>query len=990
MTKLKLLTFLCVCTLLYACNENEKKKFDSSPAIADRPLTEYVNTFIGTGGHGHTYPGATMPFGMMQLSPDTRLDGWDGCSGYHYSDDVIYGFSHTHLSGTGVSDYGDILLMPTNKPILNNGADGDEGYSSKFSHDKEKASPGYYEVHLDDTDIDVRLTVTERAGMHEYRFRESENQYLILDLLHRDKLLKHDLQFNSSTEFQGKRFSSAWATNQMLFFYVKTSHPIKNWNAKQESIPKVIALEFDNPNNEPVTIKIGISPVDDSGAKRNLETEIGDKDFDTIKKQANDTWKKQLNKIVIEDENHDNKVNFYSALYHTMIAPNLFQDVDGRYRGMDLEIHETQDFDYYTVFSLWDTYRAAHPLYTIIEQDRTNDFINTFNAKYDEGGILPIWDLSGNYTGCMIGYHAVPVIADAYLKGIRGYDTNKAFEAMIHSSIQDKLGLESYKKYGFIPVEQESESVSKTLEYAYDDWTIAQMAKAMGNEEKYSEYIKRAQHFKNMYNPQTGFMQGRYRNTWFAPFKPEEVNFNYTEANAWQYSLYAPQDISGHINLMGGDAAYEKHLDNMFTAQMETSGRHQADITGLIGQYAHGNEPSHHMAYLYNYVGKPHKTQEKVHEILTTLYHNDPDGVSGNEDCGQMSAWYVLSSLGFYPVTPGSNEYAIGTPLFDKATINLENGEQFTLIKNGTGKYIEDIAFAKAYKPMSSKQDDYTSFEKLTKSFLTHEMITNSGTLIYHMSDQPTDWATAKEDRIVNSINEEHMPAVPYIESGDISFSDTTTISLNSIDENADIYFKINNGEFQLYQETITISEPLQLSTYAIHNDKISYTVTTDFFKYDKNMSVVLEHEYANEYSAGGNDALIDGMKGTEDFRSGSWQGTQKEDVVATVDLGSSKDISQISTSFLKDQRSWIFYPKEVVFELYDENRKLLKTVSEKLPETGKDEIVAIHDVNINTPVKNVRFVKMRAVTYGKLPEWHLGYPYDGDAWIFVDEITVK
>jgi predicted alpha-1,2-mannosidase len=962
---------------LFSCKE--ETKIDHSTAAADRPLTEYVNTFIGTGGHGHTYPGATMPFGMMQLSPDTRLEGWDGCSGYHYSDSVIYGFSHTHLSGTGVSDYGDLLLMPANQPILNNGADGKEGYSSKFSHDNEKASPGYYEVHLDDTNIDVRLTVTERAGIHEYKFPTADNQFVILDLAHRDKLLEHDLQFISETEIIGKRFSSAWATHQMLFYYIKTSHPIKNWNRKYVTAPKVEALEFKNPNNEPVTIKIGISAVDKAGAKQNLETEIGDRDFETIKKAADDSWEKQLNKIVIEDGNHDNKVTFYSALYHTMIAPNLYQDVDGRYRGMDLEIHETKDFDYYTVFSMWDTYRAAHPLYTIIEQERTNDFIHTLTAKYDEGGILPIWDLSGNYTGCMIGYHAVPIIADAYLKGIRDYDVDKAFEAMLHSATQDKLGLDSYKKYGFIPVELESESVSKTLEYAYDDWTIAQMARAMGNEEKYIVYTRRAQNYKNMYHPTTGFFQGRFRNTWFAPFKPEEVNFNYTEANAWQYSLYVPQDISGHINLMGSESAYEKHLDHLFTTEIKTSGRHQIDITGLIGQYAHGNEPSHHMAYLYNFIGKPHKTQEKVHKILTTLYHNAPDGISGNEDCGQMSAWYVMSSLGFYSVTPGSNEYIIGTPLFDKATIHLENGEQFTFIKNGDGKYIDTIAFAKAQ-----------STTNYTKSFLTHDRITKSGTLVYNMSEQPTKWATAVEDRPVSAITEELITAVPYIESGDISFSDTTIIALNSIDTDATLFYSINKGKFEPYKKPITISEPIQLSVHAMKDDKISATVTTDFYKYDKNLSVVLEHQYANEYSAGGNDALIDGMKGTADFRSGSWQGTQKVDVIAMVDLGNPKDLKQISTSFLKDQRSWIFYPKSVTFELYDKNKKLLKTLSHQLPETGKEEITAVHDVHLKTTTKNVRFVKMKAETYGTLPDWHLGYPDNGKAWVFVDEITLE
>ncbi|WP_397301465.1 GH92 family glycosyl hydrolase [Nonlabens ulvanivorans] len=964
--------------LMISCQQkNETIITDNSVAKTDRPLTEYVNTFIGTGGHGHTYPGATMPFGMMQLSPDTRLDGWDGCSGYHYTDDVIYGFSHTHLSGTGVSDYGDILLMPTTKPILHNGADGKEGYSSKFSHDNEKASPGYYEVHLDDTDIDVRLTVTERAGMHEYRFRESENQYVILDLLHRDKLLEHDVQFLSDTEITGKRYSNAWATKQMLYFYIKTSHPIKNWNRKYITTPEIEALELDNPDNEPVTIKIGISPVDKEGAKRNLEAEIGEKKFDTIKKEANDAWEKQLNKIVIEDDNHDNKVNFYSALYHTMIAPNLYQDVDGRYRGMDLEIHKTQDFDYYTVFSLWDTYRAAHPLYTIIEQERTNDFINTFTAKYKEGGIMPIWDLSGNYTGCMIGYHAVPVIADAYMKGIRDYDVDLAFEAMKHSATRDKLGLDSYKSLGFIPVELESESVSKTLEYAYDDWTIAQLAQELKKPDDYKTYIQRAQYYKNLYNPATGFLQGRMRNTWFAPFKPEEVNFNYTEANAWQYSLYTPQDISGHIKLMGGNAAYEKHLDEMFNAPMETSGRHQADITGLIGQYAHGNEPSHHMAYLYNYVGKPYKTQEKVYEILTSLYHNAPDGVSGNEDCGQMSAWYVLSSLGFYPVTPGSNEYVIGTPLFDKATINLENGKQFTIEKHGDGKY---IASAKA-----NSQPHYNSH-------VTHDLIMNGGTLAFEMSNEATDWGTGQENWPVSSIKDELIITPPFIEKGKIAFADSTVIHLNQVNENATMFYSRDESAWQEYKSPITLYNAGTLSVIARMEDKKSPVVTTTFYKYDKNMKVTLEHSYANEYSAGGNNALIDGMRGTEDFRSGAWQGTQNEDLNVTIDLGNPRTISSIEVGFLKDQRSWIFWPKTVTFEFYNENGEMVKNINRNLPETGKEEVSKVFRPHLETPdiQDKIKFIKMKATTYGKLPKWHLGYPFDGTSWIFIDEINVN
>ncbi|MBT7704768.1 MAG: glycoside hydrolase family 92 protein, partial [Polaribacter sp.] len=461
-------------------------------AKLQQPLISYVNPLIGTGGHGHTYPGATLPFGMMQLSPDTRLEGWDGCSGYHYSDTEIYGFSHTHLSGTGVSDYGDILLMPTNKIVFNNGADTSssaaekEGYKSKFSHENEIAEPGFYKVHLDDTNIDVALTVSKRSGMHTYQFPANKNQVVILDLLHRDEVLDAKINTISATELSGYRFSKAWATDQRLFFSIKTSHP---FNDMLQSPPKKgmpggqkIALTFINPKNEPVIIKIGISAVDIAGAKMNLATEIGDKTFEEVKQEAQKIWEQQLQKIVIEDSKLADKTNFYTAMYHVSIAPNLYQDVDGRYRGMDLKIHQTTDFEYYTVFSLWDTYRAAHPLYTLLETEKTNDFINTFLAKYDEGGIFPIWDLSANYTGCMIGYHAIPVIADAYLKGIRNYDVDKAFKAMKHSATRDKLGLDTYKHFGFIPVENESESVSKTLEYAYDDWTIAQMAYALENE----------------------------------------------------------------------------------------------------------------------------------------------------------------------------------------------------------------------------------------------------------------------------------------------------------------------------------------------------------------------------------------------------------------------------------------------------------------------------------------------------------------------------
>jgi len=965
---------------MISCDANS----EISTSKSGKSLISYVNPFIGTGGHGHTYPGATMPFGMMQLSPDTRLEGWDGCSGYHYSDSEIYGFSHTHLSGTGVSDYGDILLMPTNKQVFNNGADGNEGYKSKFSHEKELAEPGFYKVHLDDTNIDVELTVSRRSGMHKYLFPTSKNQFVILDLLHRDKVLDANIERISDTELSGFRFSEAWAKDQRLFFSIKTSHSFKDvlQTPPKKGIPgaQKIALNFINPNNEPITIKIGISAVDIEGAKKNLEQELGTKSFEEIKKEVQETWEKQLGKIIVEGQNPDNKVNFYTSLYHTMIAPNLYQDVDGRYRGMDFKIHETKDFDYYTVFSLWDTYRAAHPLYTIIEQDKTNDFINTFLAKYDEGGIMPIWDLAANYTGCMIGYHAVPVIADAYLKGIKNYDVEKAFTAMKHSATRDKLGLDSYKKMQFIPVENESESVSKTLEYAYDDWTIAQMAKSIGKEVEYKTFLERAQYYKNVFDPSTQFMRGRFRNTWFAPFDPYEVNFNYTEANSWQYSFYVPQDISGFIKLLGGKDKLESQLDKLFLAANKISGSHQVDITGLIGQYAHGNEPSHHMSYLYNFVNKPFKTQEKIRQILTELYTNTPDGISGNEDCGQMSAWYIFSSLGFYPVTPGSNQYIIGSPLFDKATINLENGKSFIVQANNQSEENKYIKSAK----LNGANYEF--------SYINHADVINGGSLVFEMTNQPSSWGTAYKNIPKTSINEHLIVAAPFIAKGKIAFKGSTEITLRNVDSKATIYYRIGyKGGFQKFEKPFVINKQINLSVYAQKNDVKSAVITTDFYKIDPNITINLNTEYANQYNAGGQNALIDGIVGSADFRTGTWQGYFDTDLEAIVDLGSLKSLSEVSVGFLQDQRSWIFYPTDVSF-LFSKDGKTFINLENKPKKYTiiESDKVEIRNVRFNKIYSEFRFIKIIAKKLGKLPAWHLGYKDDGRSWLFVDEIQIN
>ena len=963
-----ILCFLCACSI---------KPSDVAEINKQEKLTSHVNTFIGTGGHGHTYPGASMPFGMMQLGPDTRLTGWDGCGGYHYSDHYVYGFSHTHLSGTGVSDYGDVLLMPTTEINFHNGADGLPGYRTRFSHENESAEPGYYQVWLDSTDIKVELTVAARSGIHKYSYPTSDNQFLILDLVHRDELLDHKIERVSATEIRGYRHSKAWAEQQQLYYYMIFSEPMATDSWTIEDGEKRLGLRFDNPDNKPVYVKVGISAVDMAGAHNNLKLEIANKTFDQVRYEAQQTWQSQLEKIVVETDDYDDKVNFYTAMYHAMLAPNIYNDIDGRYRGMDLEVHDTKYFDYYTVFSLWDTYRAAHPLFTIIEQDRTNDFINTFIAKYDEGGIMPIWDLAANYTHCMIGYHAVPVIADAYLKGIDGYNVNAAFSAMKHSATRTKLGLESYKQFGFIPVEEEAESVSKTLEYAYDDWTIAMMAQKLGRRADYEAYLRRAQCYKNIYDPETKFMRGRFRNTWFSPFDPYEVNFNYTEANSWQYSFYVPQDVTGFIALMGGKSELEAQMDKLFTANDNTSGRHQVDITGLIGQYAHGNEPSHHIAYLYNFVNKPHKTQERVHQILKTLYRNDPDGISGNEDCGQMSAWYVLSSMGFYSVTPGSNEYIIGTPLFDQVSINLENKNQFTIKakdRTDTNIYIQSAELNGQPYPYS---------------YLRHEDLMAGGTLIFHMGGEPSTWATSDSHIPITSITEQLITPTPYVAEGEIAFLENTVVVLSCVDPEALIMYQINGSPALPYEQPITISQATELTIYAEKNGVRSGTVTTSFFKLDPNLTIELGTDYANQYNAGGVNALIDGVMGTKDFRTGTWQGYYNEDVVATLDLGSPKAFEKVQVNFLDDQRSWIFLPKEVELFVSHDGEDFIKLSSSRYPVEESDQ-AKINSVIFNIDSKDYRYVRIVAKRLGDLPKWHLGHAHGGKAWIFVDEISIK
>ena len=960
----------------------------SASSYPQNDLIKYVNPFIGTGGHGHTYPGASVPFGMVQLSPDTRLSGWDGCSGYHYSDSVIYGFSHTHLSGTGASDYGDVLLMP----MVNDLKFSNKDYSSQFSKSNEFASAGYYSVFLDKYKVKAELSATERAGIHRYTFPESSKSYILLDLVHRDEVLDSKIEFAGKNEIRGYRISRHWAKEQHVYFVIRFSKEfidngisennqmIDDKSASGKNLKCYAG--FDTDNNEVILVKVGISGVSIEGAIKNLEAEIPDWDFDKVKKDAENEWSKELRKIIVEDEDENEKTIFYTALYHCLLSPNIYTDVNGQYRGTDLKIHKAEGFENYTVFSLWDTYRAEHPLLSIIDTKRTNDFINTFIAQYENGGMFPVWELSANETFCMIGYHSIPVIADAYAKGIRGYDVEKVFRYMKETSMRDIYGTGEYRNYGFVPQDKEHESVSKTLEYAYDDWCISEMAKLMNKKNDYNEYIKRAQYYKNVFNPVNGFMQAKINGGFYEPFNPTEVNNNYTEANAWQYTFYVPQDISGLAELYGGKEILADKVEELFLTESEMTGREQVDITGLIGQYAHGNEPSHHIAYMFGYLGKPHLTQFYVNKIMKEFYKNSPDGLIGNEDCGQMSAWYVLSAMGFYPVCPGNTRYAIGTPLFDKVTVSLENGKKYEIIsdnRSGENFYV---------RSMKLNGSDYHNY------YLEHGDIMKGGKIEFDMTSAPEE-NIKQENLPVTVINDNFIVTVPYFSTPEKTFKDNMKVEIKSLDKDTKIHYTITAMyedeviEYGIYEKPLVINNDCVI--YALCENKYgekSFTVSGEYHKIP-DYDVKLISEYNKQYTAGGPEGLIDGIRGQKNWRLGNWQGYQGQDFEAVIDLKKVKMIRNISAGFLQDIRSWIWMPVNIYFDISEDGINFTN-VAEILNDVLNNDYnsgVIIKDYSsvIN---KNARYVKVRAANYGKIPEWHPGF--GDDAFIFIDEIIIE
>ena len=704
-------------------------------------LADCVNPFIGTDFTGNTYPGAQVPFGMVQLSPDNGLPGWDRIAGYFWPDSTIAGFSHTHLSGTGAGDLYDISFMPVTLPYRE--AKGSLGIHSRFSHDDESASAGYYQVRLADYDINVELTATSRCGVQRYTFPKAD-AVVFLNLrkaMNWDATQDAHIEQVDSVTLRGYRFSNGWARGQRVFFCTRFSRPFDKMSldtaaimseGKRTGTSVIARLDFKTEEGEQLVVSTALSGVSMEGAMRNLQAEMPDNDFDKCLASARKDWDEQLGKIEIECGNRDEKVKFYTALYHAMLAPTLYSDVDGAYYGPDKQVHRAEGWTNYSTFSLWDTFRAAHPLFTYVAPERVNDMVKSFIAFYEQNGRLPVWNMWGSETDMMIGYHAVAVIADAYLKGIGDFDAEKALEACVATAnLDDYRGIGAYKELGYVPCNLKDPynaddwSLSKTLEYAYDDYCIARMAEKMGRKDVADEFYKRSQNYRNVYNPQTGFMQPRDdKGNFVEPFSPDDYMPHICESNGWQYFWSVQHDVDGLMELAGGKERFAQKLDSMFTYHPGEDDELPIFSTGMIGQYAHGNEPSHHVIYLFNAVGQPWKTQHYAARVMHELYLNTPAGLCGNEDCGQMSAWYVFSAMGFYPVDPVSGRYEIGSPLYPEVRMRLPNGKTFTVRANGVSRencYIKSMTFNGA---------------PYDKTYITHEQILSGGVLEFEMSEE--------------------------------------------------------------------------------------------------------------------------------------------------------------------------------------------------------------------------------------------------------------
>ena len=917
-------------------------------ACGEKTLTSYVNPFVGTDGHGHTFPGAIVPFGQIQPSPDTRLEGWDGCSGYHYSDDTIYGFSHTHLSGTGCEDYGDVLLMPVDIYHYGNDvvtcAGGEpvkrpdrEFYKSHFSHENEVAQAGYYKVLLDRTNTTVELTADRRVAYHRYTFAADTGNAFIIDLKHRDVLLDGNISITDDGLIVGYRRSSAWNPDQRLFFAICSDVDLTKILYKDED--STYGIVFLPDGVKTLELQVAISGVDIDGAIANLNTAEFE-DFESARKGADSTWEASLGKLKVEGGTKEQKRCFYTALYHCMTSPYLWSDADGRYRGTDKQIHVADSGrEVYTVFSLWDTYRALHPLLTRIEPERTVDFVYTAMKNFEQGGELPMWELASHETHCMIGYHAIPMIFEAYTQLVKpdstlaGYTPKQLLDAMVATSNRTEAH-RAYGAQGYLTSELDNESVSKTLEYAYDDWCIARMAEIAGDTATARNYWIRCQSWQNIIDG-NGFAHPKRNGGWVTPFDPTEVNNHFTEANSWQYSTYVPHDIDAWVEHIGGKNQAIAFLDSLFEGHNAMSGRDQADVTGLIGMYAHGNEPSHHAAWLYALLGQPEKTEKYVHKILNELYTSKPDGLCGNEDCGQMSAWYVLASLGCYEVCPGSGIWVETKPIF---------------------------TFASPKKDWKRP----SLLPPLPPGYVGGFRITPCPVF--------DDWRQQVTDSRQVSLS------LPGYSDAEILY-DKNMICPDCEDL------------FHPYTEPIKVTGR-DLGEYVVAKAKVkgrlmSQIVTQNYSRVQTDMKVTYLTQPAPQYTENGPEGMVDGVFGNSNYRIGGWQGWQG-DMVAVVELEKVKTVKHVGAHCLENMRSWIFFPKSVSVE-YSLDGQIWKPYGEVkntqfAPVHERQEESVVHCFAVNGSAQ-AKYLKITLHNYGLLPSWHISAGQQ--AWLFVDELEI-
>ena len=1004
---LLLFTFVLFVLSLTSCAEKQK-------------LIQYVDPMIGTDAHTHTFPGATTPFGMVQVSPSNDFKSWDWCSGYHYSDSILKGFAHTHISGAGLAGLGDILLMPTSGATkLKDGTekDPDSGFRSRFSHDREVASAGYYSVVLDDYDIKAELTCTPRVGFHKYTYKRAGKGNIIIDPTHHiaENLYASGLEFLSDTEMRGYKHSNGEFGNRKVYFYAKCS---KKFKKKGVAINDLIIpdqnsasdrkvkgfVSFDVKAGEQVEVKVAISHVSYEGAKANFNAEAEKLSFDEALVAAQEVWEEKLNKFEIQTKSLSEKRTFYTAVYRTMISPNRISDVTGEYRVEGKKYHS--DYEQYSNFSTWDTYRATHPLMAIVEQDKTVDFVNSLVSRHTVSKVgLPFWEGLGHDNFCMIGYNTVPVITDAIMKEIPGIDVESAYDAMRSASFSLEKnsnayganGMKYYIDMNFIPSKVGC-SVSKTTEYNYFDWCISEVAGKLAKLDDVSLFRERATGYRNLFDEKSGYLLPLAQNGKLLDLdrtKWDGLITNYVSGNIWGYSTYVPHDMGYLMNLHGGKKNFSEWLDTIFADDSEMGGSQHVDISGFIGKYGHGDEPSHQMTYLYDFAGQPWKTQKLVREILPKFYQDHPAGLNNNDDLGQMAAWYIFSSMGFYPVCPGSNQYQIGSPAYTKATINLENGSAFTVIANNNSKdnvYIQ-----------SAKLNGKT----FSKPFLSYNQIKNGGELVFEMGNKPNKEWGSKENDIADMVgvkptntyplHKEKQVLMPF--NGDETFifenQKTIAVKCNTID--AEIRYTTDGSEptlkSKLYTNAFTIRKNTTLNAKAFKSGlKESNTFEVSYFKgiqYNSKAGypkVSLAKETSGYGEASGKQ-LFDGQFGTLIFNDGSWTGIDSHDLEATIDLGRQRTIREVTTGFLVNTGNWIFNPESI----------------EVLVSSDNKSFKSVRKVKTNTPGETARYIERTPLSFNPtlsryvkvkfknklVPSWHVGGGNNRNHWIFVDEIVI-